>query len=75
MLATSKLTSKFQTTVPSSVRQVLGLDAGDLVAFEIEGTQVRLLRVSPLDLAFIQALEGTLPEWSSEKDDLAFGDL
>ncbi len=75
LLATYKLTSKFRMTVPSRVRRVLGLEAGDLVAFEIEGTQVSLLRVDPLDLAFIQAMEGTLPEWSCEKDDRAFKDL
>jgi antitoxin PrlF len=75
MLATSKLTSKFQATVPANVRQALGLDTGDLVGFEVVGTQVRLLRVRPLDLAFMRAMESTLPEWSSEKDDIAFKDL
>jgi len=75
MLQTSKLTSKFQTTVPTSVRKALHLKAGDMVGFEIEGNEVRLRRASPLDLAFMQALEGTLAEWSSTADDQAFKNL
>ena len=75
MLQTSRLTTKYQATVPTSVRKVLQLKAGDLVGFEIEGNEVRLRRATPLDVAFTQALEGTLAEWSSEQDDQAFKDL
>ena len=75
MLQTSKLTTKFQTTVPTQVRKVLHLQAGDMVGFEIAGNDVRLKRATPLDLAFTQALEGTLTEWSSPADDEAFKDL
>lgn len=72
MLPTSKLTSKFQATVPTPVRAALRLKAGDLISFEVQGDQVRLRRASPLDVAFAQALEGTLTEWSSAEDDEAF---
>lgn len=75
MLHTSKLTSKFQATVPTPVRKALQLSAGDLIGFEVEGDQVRLRRATPLDLAFAQALEGTLTEWSSPQDDEAFKGL
>lgn len=75
MLQTSKLTTKFQTTIPTSVRKVLQLKAGDMVGFEIDGNEVKLRRATPLDLAFTQALEGTLSEWSSKADDRAFKDL
>ena len=75
MLQTSKLTTKFQTTVPTSVRKVLQLKAGDMVGFEIDGNEVKLRRATPLDLAFTQALEGTLTEWSSKADEQAFKDL
>jgi AbrB family looped-hinge helix DNA binding protein len=75
MLQTSKLTTKFQTTVPTRVRNILQLKAGDMVMFEIDGNEVRLRRATPLDLAFTQALEGTLTEWSSTADDRAFKDL
>ena len=75
MLITSRLTSKFQATVPTPVRKALGVKAGDLIGFEIEDSQVTLRHVTPLDLAFAQALEGTLGEWSSKKDEQAFKDL
>jgi AbrB family looped-hinge helix DNA binding protein len=75
MLHTSKLTSKFQATVPTPVRKALQLKAGDLIGFEIEGDEVRLRRATALDLVFAQALEGTLSEWSSKQDDEAFRDL
>ena len=75
MLQTSKLTTKFQTTVPTSVRKLLQLRAGDMVGFEIDGNEVRLRRATPLELAFTQALEGTLTEWSSKADDQVFKDL
>ena len=75
MLQTSKLTSKFQTTVPLAVRKVLNLKVGDLVGFEVIGDEIKLRRATPLDVAFAQALAGTLTEWSSAADDLAFADL
>jgi len=75
MLQTSKLTTKFQTTVPTSVRKLLQLKAGDMVGFEIDGQEVKLRRATPLDMAFTQALEGTLSEWSSPEDDKAFQNL
>ena len=75
MLQTSKLTRKFQITVPTPVRRALHLKAGDLVGFEIKGDEVRLLRARALDVAFAQALEGTMTEWSSAAEDAAFKDL
>lgn len=75
MLQTAKLTSKFQTTVPLAVRKILHLEAGDLVGFEVIGDEIKLRRATPLDVAFAQALSGTLTEWSSAVDDAAFADL
>lgn len=75
MLQTAKLTSKYQATIPLPVRKALKLQAGDLVGFEIDGTDIRLKRATPLDIAFAQALTGTLSEWSSPADDAAFKDL
>lgn len=72
MMRASRLTTKYQATVPTSVRKVLQLKAGDMVRFEIEGNEVRLRRATPLDFAITQAIEGTLAEWSSEQDDQAF---
>lgn len=75
-LLTSRLTTKYQATIPKAVRTVLGLKAGDTVRFEIAGNQVSLRKATLLDLQFAQALEGTLAsEWLSPHDEEAYADL
>jgi len=73
--ATSKLTSKYQATIPASVRKALKLSAGEVVAFDIEEGEVRLRKGTPFDIEFAKALPGTLSEWQSEADDKAYSDL
>ena len=75
MLA-SKLTSKFQTTIPEKVRKTLGLKKGDAVAFDIgKGNVITLRKATPVDLQFVKSLESTLSEWESENDEEAFRGL
>lgn len=74
MLA-SKVTAKFQTTIPADVRKRLGIKEGGLVAFEFDDGKVVLRRVQPLDLEYAKALAGTLSEWHSEHDEAACRDL
>jgi AbrB family looped-hinge helix DNA binding protein len=73
--ATSKLTSKYQATIPEPVRKILHLRAGDAIAFDIEDNTIRVRKARPLDLAFVQALDGTLSEWESAADEEAYRDL
>ena len=73
--ATSKLTKKYQATIPEPVRRLLHLESGDEIAFDIDGNNVHLRKASPVDLAFAQSIEGTLSEWSSEADEEAYRDL
>ncbi|MSQ70558.1 MAG: AbrB/MazE/SpoVT family DNA-binding domain-containing protein [Betaproteobacteria bacterium] len=75
MAQTSKLTEKYQATIPADVRMALGLKKGDIVAFDIARGEVRLRRATPVDLAYAQALTGTLSEWDSKEDERAFRDL
>ena len=75
MAAVSRITSKYQATIPLPVRKVLGLKQGDAVAFQIEAGVVRLVRATPRDIAYAQALEGTLSEWESPADEEAYRDL
>jgi AbrB family looped-hinge helix DNA binding protein len=42
MIASAKLTSKFQMTIPASVRRLLGIAAGDVVILTVEGGEVVL---------------------------------
>jgi len=46
VLATAKLTEKFQITIPTEVRRRLGLKAGDLIYLALEAGQV-VLRSCP----------------------------
>ncbi len=75
-MADSKLTSKFQATIPQEIRSILGLKAGDRVIFEItKDKHVNIRKATPLDITYLKALESTLSEWNSESDDEAYRDL
>jgi len=73
--AISKLTSKYQATVPKAVRKKLNLNAGDIIAFEIDNDIIKLRKASPIDIEFAAALVPTLNEWNSESDEEAYNDL
>ncbi|MFP4110949.1 MAG: AbrB/MazE/SpoVT family DNA-binding domain-containing protein [Desulfonatronovibrio sp.] len=73
--ATSRLTAKYQATVPKAVRKKLNLNAGDIIAFEIDGDIIKLRKAAPIDVDFVNALAPTLNEWNSENDDQAYNDL
>ncbi|MEE8433074.1 MAG: type II toxin-antitoxin system PrlF family antitoxin [Candidatus Desulfatibia sp.] len=73
--ATSKLTKKYQATVPEVVRKKLKLNAGDVIAFEIENDTVKLRKARPVDIEFSSALVPTLSEWESQNDEEAYNDL
>lgn len=74
--AMSKLTSKYQTTVPGPVREALGLSKGDTLAFEMaEDGAVTVRKATPLDVEFSTALEPLLSEWATEEDEEAYREL
>ena len=71
----SKVTSKYQATIPLAVRRKLGLKPGDTVLFEIENDRVTVRRATDFDKAYAKALEGTLTEWLTKEDEEAYRDL
>ena len=73
--STSKLTKKYQATIPEPVRRLLHLEAGDAIAFDIEDDVVHIRKARPMDVAFAESLENTLTEWTSEADEEAYRDL
>ena len=74
--AVSKLTSKYQTTVPAPVREALLLRKGDALVFEIaEDGLVTVRKAVPPDEGFERALGAALSEWESAEDDEAYRDL
>jgi antitoxin PrlF len=74
-IATSRLTRKYQATIPEAVREKLDLHAGDSIAFEIENNIVVVRKARPIDMAFAYAVADTLTEWASEHDEEAYRDL
>jgi len=73
--AISKLTKKYQATVPKVVRSKLELKAGDVIAFEIDNEIIRIRKARPIDIEFSSALVPTLSEWESQNDEEAYNDL
>jgi AbrB family looped-hinge helix DNA binding protein len=72
---TSKVTQKFQTTIPSNIREFLNINEGDRVAFEIDKDKVIIKKIKPLDIEYLRSLDNSLTEWSSLEDDEAYRDL
>ncbi len=73
--AISKVTTKYQATIPLEVREFLGVRQGDAVQYLIERGEVKLKRVTTPDLAYLAAVEKTLTEWDGAADNDAFRDL
>lgn len=71
----SKVSSKYQATIPLKVRKLLGIKQGDTVAYDIDNGEVKLRRATPVDLAYSRAVAATLMEWDSKADDDAYRDL
>ena len=72
---TSKVTQKYQATIPQAVREKLSIGQGDRIVFEIEEEKVILKKVSSTDWEYLESVSATLSEWSSEADEEAYSDL
>lgn len=75
-MQTSKVTSKYQATIPKEIRAKLNLKAGDKILFnEVDG-QITITKVEPIDWQYLKSISPTLePEWLSDADEEAYGDL
>ena len=72
----SKLTTKYQATIPKEVRVKLGLKAGDRLMFVEKDGEMTIKKVEGVDWQYLQAVSPTLePEWLSEEDERAYADL
>ena len=75
-MADSKLTSKFQATIPQDIRSLLDLQAGDRIIFEVnENKQVTIKKATPLDIIYLRSIESSLTEWTSANDEEDYRDL
>ena len=71
----SRLTSRFRTTIPRTVRERLALLPGDTIVGEIEGETVRIRRQAPIDLTWLRGVQATLSEWASPEEAPATDEL
>jgi len=67
-MSTSKLTEKYQLTLPSDIRGFLHVGRGDRIEFVIENDKVFIKKPEPIDWDYLQSLQSTLSEWGSEED-------
>ncbi|MYE11908.1 MAG: AbrB/MazE/SpoVT family DNA-binding domain-containing protein [Gammaproteobacteria bacterium] len=70
----ARITSRRQTTIPKRNRERANLHAGDVIAFEIDGTHVVLRKVSGRG-TYLQGLSEGMTEWASPEDEEAWRDL
>ncbi len=76
----SRITSKYQATVPADVRAALGVGAGDRIAWEIDDDGARVRRVEepagdPRWAGAILIDSVTFGEWLSDEDEEAWRDF
>lgn len=72
----SRLTSKYQATIPKEIRAHLHLECGDEILYELLPDNTVIVRKTyPLDLDYLQALNSVMNEWESQEDDEAYKDL
>ena len=71
----AKITARGQTTIPKSIREAADLHAGDVIAFEIEGSHLVVRKVMPVQDDYLQSLSEILSEWASPEDEEAWRDL
>lgn len=73
---TSKISTKGQATIPSTIRKLLGLSAGDEMLFEHRDDIVTIRKVQPMDIVYLQSLDQQLSaEWNSTSDAEAYDEL
>lgn len=71
----SKVTSKYQASVPKEIREFLELGPGDCLQWGIEDSVVVIKKLSKIDLEWQKFLEMSLTEWSSKEDEETYRSL
>jgi antitoxin PrlF len=75
-ISTSRLTSKYQATIPIEIREHLHLKKGDQVVYELlPDNSVVVRKILPLDIQYLKSLNSTLTEWKSDDDEQAYKNL
>lgn len=76
MQQSSKVTTKYQATIPKQIRAKLNLEAGDYLLFEEKNDEIVISKAKGIDWQYLKSVSSTLEaEWLSEADEEAYGDL
>ena len=71
----ARISSKGQTTIPAEVREKLGLNTGDRIAFiEIEQGYMIIPRNRPVDVLFGSLAEYAMPNTTADDYDRSVGE-
>ena len=69
----SKVTIKYQASIPKEVRDKLNIKAGDFIEFDIEGDKVILKKAnSNIDKNMLKLMQANMQEWNSKEDEEQF---
>ena len=71
----SKVTANHKASIPFAIRELLALEEGDTLVFELVDGRVVLRRDMPMDADYLEAVSATFSEWESAEDDAAYGNL
>ena len=71
----AKITARGQTTIPKRIREAANLQAGDVIAFEIDGNHLMVHKVTPGRDDYLESLSEIMSEWRSPEDEEAWRDL
>ncbi len=71
----AKITARGRTTIPKRIRAAADLDAGDVIAFEVEGDHLVAHKVTPGRDDLVLGLSKVLSEWASPEDEEAWRKL
>ena len=72
MLSLSKITTKYQASIPSEVRKILHIKAGDYLEFDNIDGNIVLKKANNIDKNTLKLMELNLKEWGSKEDDEQF---
>ena len=75
IMLSSKVTYKYQATIPNEVRTFLHIQPGDRVTFKITKEEVTLKKISSANYQYLDSLSNSLCEWVSIEDEEAYDDL
>ena len=71
----ARVGARGQTTIPKRVRAAANINAGDMLAFEVQADHLVVRKIPVAQDVYLRGLEHTLDEWNSREDEDAWCDL